>query len=954
MADIIHVKALSAWKSVDFSHLKTSKSDFDGIISFEELTDYEIIKNNDIGGKKRKKTKSGEIAENDVLLESSKGKKMKKGKKAKMSHDSDIVEENGSGGNLEEKPNIAREEEEELMMKEMLKLHKKRKEKQKKKRKQKADSGKTMSEKGTEESINSKMHTNKNVKKQKNTHDSETVKVTGEQPIVGTVVKTADTNVDNIALIMVENVNKEKDIEKLKMKKKLELKKKRKEKQELKKKQKKETQKKMVEDKKTEKKGQPQIKKQKLQNSSAETCVIDESLEGMENWQELFVPRQVMWALRDQGFKEPTPIQAQILPSAIRDQMDIVGAAETGSGKTLAFGIPVLHFILEQKKLELEKDSVDRGADSGVDSMIVDSDKDDGEVYQAVSRDSQNFKQDTHTEMEEKEGSSESEEEELEEISEDGKGCVRVVKDVDMSWMTSDPAPMGQGHLGVTTPRRSYPRALILEPTRELAIQVKNHLQAVAKYTDVKIAAIVGGLALEKQRRILKKCPDVIVATPGRLWELVQEGEVYLSEVEKTPHVVVDEADRMIEKGHFEELSKLLEKMKREGNSETRHTYVFSATLTLIHTGPQRVLQKRKKKMDEKTKLIYLMKKMGLKHKPKVVDLTTKMGTVDSLTEARINCTKEEKDIYLYYFLKQYPGRTLVFANSKDCIRRLVSLFGLLQCQPLPLHADMHQRQRLKNLDRFTANPRGLLLASDVAARGLDIPNVQHVIHYQVPHTVENYVHRSGRTARANKEGLSVMIVGPDDVKNYRKIISTLNKNEDLPMFPTEQEYVAEIRNRVNLVRKIESEEYRFKKKKRQNEWFEKAAEEAGIDIEDEGLLDDIGDDVAQAKHQQYLQRMKHELALMLKQPVHTHSSFTKYPTKSGRLVLPATDVNTKDALTQIKKSRKSDEEKVKDQGEVTKPMSSSQKRRLLRLKKRLETAENEPKTAEIEQKTDL
>ena len=95
------------------------------------------------------------------------------------------------------------------------------------------------------------------------------------------------------------------------------------------------------------------------------------------------------------------------------------------------------------------------------------------------------------------------------------------------------------------------------------------------------------------------------------------------------------------------------------------------------------------------------MQQIGMKAKPKVIDLTGQIGTAETLTEARINCTMEEKDIYLYYFLQQYRGRTLVFANSKDCIRRLVSIFTLLHCSPLPLHADMHQKQRLRNLDKF-------------------------------------------------------------------------------------------------------------------------------------------------------------------------------------------------------------------------------------------------------------
>lgn len=112
-------------------------------------------------------------------------------------------------------------------------------------------------------------------------------------------------------------------------------------------------------------------------------------------------------------------------------------------------------------------------------------------------------------------------------------------------------------------------------------------------------------------------------------------------------------------------------------------------------------------------------------------------GTAGTLTEARILCALVEKDVYLYYFIQQHPGRTLIFCNSISCVRRLAQLLTLLQCRPLPLHANMMQRQRLKNLDRFRDNPRGLLLATDVAARGLDIPGVQHVIHYQVPRTSE-------------------------------------------------------------------------------------------------------------------------------------------------------------------------------------------------------------------------
>ena len=117
--------------------------------------------------------------------------------------------------------------------------------------------------------------------------------------------------------------------------------------------------------------------------------------------------------------------------------------------------------------------------------------------------------------------------------------------------------------------------------------------------------------------------------------------------------------------------------------------------------------------------------------------LSLQVGTAETLTESRIHCASTEKDFFLYYFRRMHPGRTLVFCNSVDCVRRLVNLFALLKTTPLGLHAQMHQKQRLKNLERFAEDGDGLLVATDVAARGLDIKNVEHVIHYQVPRTSE-------------------------------------------------------------------------------------------------------------------------------------------------------------------------------------------------------------------------
>lgn len=493
-------------------------------------------------------------------------------------------------------------------------------------------------------------------------------------------------------------------------------------------------------------------------------------------------------ALREDTFTAPTPIQALALPHAIRDRLDIVGAAETGSGKTLAFSIPILHHILQ-------------------------------------------------------------------------------------SLQSSDLAEEG-------------PVALILEPTRELALQVKKHILAAARYTNIKVVTVVGGMAPQKQARLLKRKPEIVIATPGRLWEMIEEGEEHLSRLPFVQQLVVDEADRMIEKGHFEELTKILAFINGENSShQTRQTYVFSATLSLTHSGPQRHIKKKRKK-ESGNKLDELVERIGIKGKPKVIDLTRKEATAQTLTETRINCRLDEKDLYLYYLLRKYGGRTLVFCNSKDCIRRLVSIFTLLQREPLPLHADMHQRQRLKNLDRFTVKETSLLLASDVAARGLDIPGVDHVIHYQVPRTIENYVHRSGRTARASREGLSVTLVSPDEAPNYRKIVKDLKQGEDLAEFPIQVEMLHNLKPIVMLATDIDKREHRFKSDKRHNGWLHKAAEEMEIDMDDD-LLADLGSSEEQDRLLAELSAMKKKMAALIQRPLVQATFSGRYPTKTGQLVLP-------------------------------------------------------------------
>lgn len=236
----------------------------------------------------------------------------------------------------------------------------------------------------------------------------------------------------------------------------------------------------------------------------------------------------------------------------------------------------------------------------------------------------------------------------------------------------------------------------------------------------------------------------------------------------------------MVEKGHFEELKLLLDQLNADGDKRVqRQNFVFSATLTLVHDLPNYIKGKKQKQAQQTApqKIKSLIDHLGISQ-PKIVDITSTTGTAETLTECRIICELEQKDWYLYYFLQRHPGRTIVFCNSIDCVKRLGQLFSLLDCQPRPLHAQMNQRQRLKNLERFSASPSGLLIATDVAARGLDIPSVKHVIHYQVPRTSENYVHRSGRTARASMEGITVLLMEPTEIRNYVQLCRTLKRGK--------------------------------------------------------------------------------------------------------------------------------------------------------------------------------
>ncbi|EFN74688.1 ATP-dependent RNA helicase DDX24 [Camponotus floridanus] len=603
----------------------------------------------------------------------------------------------------------------------------------------------------------------------------------------------------------------------------------------------------------------------------------------VEAWSSMGVPTSIIKALADQNFHSPTAIQAQTLPAAILGRRDILGAAETGSGKTLAFGIPIIKGILHLKKQQLEM------------SMSEES-----------------------TKHKNKGSSSEIEARENEDISE-SENCVHVVNNIKLDNCQN------------ISIKPLY--ALILTPTRELAIQIKNHLTQAAKYTDIKIAVVLGGMAAVKQERILSKGPEIVIATPGRLWELIQDGNSHLNQIDSIRYLAIDETDRMMEKGHFQELYDLLEKMNANPvKLEKRQTFVFSATLTMVHDIPDYLERKKKRYARSKIykltpgqklqKIIHLLK---IKN-PKVVDLTKESGMADNLTECRIACTIDHKDYYLYYFLKKHNGRTLVFCNSIGCVKRLSTLFSILECKPLPLHASMQQRQRLKNLERFQADENGLLIATDVAARGLDIPNIEHVIHYQVPRTSENYVHRSGRTARAEKEGITILMMEPSEKQNYSKLCKTLGRTHDLPTFPVVDRLLVTVKERVDIARDIDKLELKCRRQNTQKTWLRKAMEDMDMVLDDNDDDDESStesEEAAALKRQ--LKAKKNHLRSLLSKPVFPRGFSGKYLDDNLKID-PAQD--TEKAIEVMKKVIENNPDKIKENNTV------SQKRKRQKLKR--------------------
>ncbi|KAL7914286.1 P-loop containing nucleoside triphosphate hydrolase protein [Trichoderma velutinum] len=406
-----------------------------------------------------------------------------------------------------------------------------------------------------------------------------------------------------------------------------------------------------------------------------------------------------------------------------------------------------------------------------------------------------------------------------------------------------------------TNVKREGPTAVVLSPTRELAKQISDHIKALCDGlpTAPYVCTVTGGLSIHKQQRQLEKA-DIVIATPGRLWEVL-DGDMSLQDsFTKIKFLVVDEADRLFKAGQFKEAEDIIGALDRRdpeaGDEEDdelppRQTLVFSATFDKDLQSKLAVRGKGSKTGTDEEKMEYLMKSLKFRGEPKFIDVNPVSQMADGLKEGLIECGAMEKDLYLYTVLVLNPGRrTLVFTNSISAVRRLTPLLQNLGLSALPLHSQMIQKARLRSIERFAAASNSILVATDVAARGLDIKEVDQVLHYHVPRQADTYIHRSGRTARGDRSGTSVILCSPEEVLPTRRLASKVHSERDgsggvkrehfIETLAIDRKIAARLKSRVDLAKRIADAVLAKEKGHSEDTWLRNAAEELGVEYDSE------------------------------------------------------------------------------------------------------------------------
>ncbi len=284
--------------------------------------------------------------------------------------------------------------------------------------------------------------------------------------------------------------------------------------------------------------------------------------------------------------------------------------------------------------------------------------------------------------------------------------------------------------------RARMPRSLILEPTRELAMQVADNFEKYGANHDLTLALLIGGVQMGDQVKALDEGVDVLIATPGRLMDLFERGKILLTGCDL---LVIDEADRMLDMGFIPDIEFICEKLPT-----TRQTLLFSATMP----GPIKKLADR------------------FLNAPKLIEVARPATANENIVQAKISLSSRKKKQALRYLLQTDDVSTaMIFANRKTTVRDLNKDLRKHGMASGEIHGDMDQQSRMAELARFRAGEINILVASDVAARGLDIKGVSHVFNYDTPWHPDDYIHRIGRTGRAGATGIAFTFVTPEDAE---------------------------------------------------------------------------------------------------------------------------------------------------------------------------------------------
>lgn len=284
--------------------------------------------------------------------------------------------------------------------------------------------------------------------------------------------------------------------------------------------------------------------------------------------------------------------------------------------------------------------------------------------------------------------------------------------------------------------RARMPRSLILEPTRELAAQVAENFEKYGKYHKLSMALLIGGVQMGDQVKALEKGVDVLIATPGRLMDLFGRGKIMLNDCNL---LVIDEADRMLDMGFIPDIEEICTKLPKD-----RQTLLFSATMPPV------------------------IKRLADKFltNPRSVEVARPASSNLNITQALVKVDERKKGDVVRKLLRSEPNMsTIIFCNRKTMVRDLAKSLQRDGFRAGEIHGDMDQSSRIAELDRFKAGDVNVLVASDVAARGLDVKGVSHIINYDTPWHPDDYVHRIGRTGRAGAKGHSYTFVTAKDME---------------------------------------------------------------------------------------------------------------------------------------------------------------------------------------------